>query len=71
MYDAMLVLDFLRQAVEEGLPPNIFEFAAQKILKYEKLMKLKEAKKHELEAYNKSVVGSKSPNNRANSEHPP
>lgn len=49
-------VDFLRQAVEEGLPPNIFEFAAQKILKYEKLMRLKEAKKQELEDFNKAAM---------------
>lgn len=40
---------FLRAICKNGLPEaNIFEFAAQQILKYQKKMKLKEGKKEEL-----------------------
>jgi len=39
----------LRAICKNGLPEaNIFEFAAQQILKYQKKMKLKDAKKEEL-----------------------
>jgi hypothetical protein len=40
---------FLRAICKNGLPEaNIFEFAAQQILKYQKKMKLKDGKKEEL-----------------------
>jgi len=40
---------FLRAICKNGLPEaNIFEFAAQQILKYQKKMKVKDARKEEL-----------------------
>lgn len=42
---------------KNGLPDaNIFEFAAQQILKYQKKMKQNLQKKEELNSYNKSVL---------------
>lgn len=48
---------FLRAICKNGLPEaNIFEFAAQQILKYQKKMKQQEGKKDDLKNYNKSVL---------------
>jgi len=45
-------LDFLQEAYKEQVKVNIYEFAAQKILKYEKLKKEKKDKLRKLEQFN-------------------
>jgi hypothetical protein len=49
--------DFLRSVCKNGLPDtNIFEFAAQQILKYQKKMKQNIQKKEELNSFNRAAL---------------
>jgi len=51
---------FLRNICKNGLPEpaNVYELAAQFVLKFEKKHKIKQQKKEELEKHNKELIHS-------------